>query len=240
MIAFFLFIFQFVSFLCFVCALPALIGFVAGGPRGLIIGVLGAIAIVVLDSLRVQSIFVKVLKPTSVFLHGKKVYRIEDASSHLFVTQGPWMPSRIWITRGAFSLLSQAELYTLVVQARKTQPFFKLSFESYLTTLILRLEKCLPESIRAMGYRAVGVSHAVPVFDVIRSLPSIGLMSVLGVFYGRTPSRTNPTPSVRAALGVLERESKICTPQLSPSLANHALIAPWPHALIRFGRSCLS
>ncbi len=239
MISFFLFIFQFFAFLVSLCVLPGIVGWVTGGLHGLLIATASVILIVVIDSLRVQNIFLKALKPTSVLLYGKKVFRIEDASSHLFVTQGPWMPAQVWITRGAFSLLTQEEIYTLVLQARKTQPFFKLSFESYLTTLLLRLERWLPQSVRTIGYRSNNSSHVVTIWDVLFSLPILGMMSLVGVFYGGAPSRSQSAQSVRTALGVLERESKICTPEISPSLANHALITPWPHALIRFGRSSL-
>jgi len=239
-IAYLLFALQFSAFLISLCLLPATIGWVAAGPKGLCVGVLSAIGVALLDSLRVQSIFLKALKPTSVFLYGKKIYRIEDASSHLFVTRGPWMSSKVWITRGAFSLLSQAELNALVLQARKAQPYFKLGFESYLTTLILRLEKGLPQSVLAIMHPSVGVAYPVRPRDVILSLPILGLMTVISVFYGRTLLRPSTSRSVRTALSVLERESRVCSPEMSPSLANHALVAPWPHAFIRFGRSCLS
>lgn len=235
-----MFIFQFAGFIFTLCALPALFGWVAFGIHGLILGVAGMLLLLLLDSLRVQKIFLKTLQPTSVFLYGKKVYRIEDASSHLFVTQGPWMPSKIWITRGAFSLLTQAELHTLVLQARKTHPFFKLSFESYLTTLLIRLEKWLPKSLYVLSYSTLENIHPVRIRDILFGLPVFGMMSVLGFFYGRFAFRPSAAASVRTALGVLERESKICTPQVSPSLGSHALIAPWPHALVRFGRPCLS
>jgi len=240
MIDFFLTLIRTVFFLILVLIVPVETANLLAGSHAALLTGAGTLAILFLDSLRTHSIFFRELSPSMVSLYGREIYRIEDASAHIFVTQGPWFGSRqIWLTRGTFSLLRPEDLIRVVRRLENDGGGFRLAFETYLTSWMLRLSKHLPKNVLKLVFRSEMGNTSLTSGEVIRSLPVLGMLSVLGWMYGGKRKKSAWDADMRIALRPLLDESRICEPDLNPAFANHSLVDPWPHALTHFGRSCL-
>lgn len=240
MIDFILTLFRAAVFLALALAVPVTIANLVAGSEAAVLTAGVTLVLLFLDSFRTHSIFIREFRPTIVSLYGREIYRIEDASSHIFVTQGPWFGARqIWLTRGTLSLLRPEDLIRLVRRLEKEGGGFRLAFESYLTSWVLRLSRQLPKNVLRLVFRAEMGRYSLTGLQVIRSLPVIGILSILGWLYGAKNRQPAWDTDMRIALKPLLDESHICEPDLNPAFSNHALIDPWPHALTHFGRSCL-
>lgn len=239
MLEFIAFIFRLCGFAFLALGLPASLGAVFAGEEGALIGAGAAALLFFLDSLGVERRLAKELSPTSVSLYGRNVYRIEDASSHVFVTRAPWFgTTKIWLTRGAFSLLKHEELLRLVRYTEKNHSNYRLGFETYVTTWILRLTQRMPSALVQLLFRSEMKHRDLPIRQVLRILPILGLLSLLGGMYGKRGKKEGDV-DMRVALKSLRDESAICAPNLNPAFSNHSLVNPWPEAILYFGRSCL-
>ena len=101
--------------LMFAASLPTIIAWIFFDLLGAKIAV-SLISVLMLGSAaRSNLLLMKVLRPRTIQVGEYAVYAIEDPSSHVFATQSFFEAKpRLWITRGALSLLAPEEIKSLL------------------------------------------------------------------------------------------------------------------------------
>lgn len=197
-------------------------------------------SLVLIDLVRMDRILNRYLRPRAVLLANRKLYEIDDPSAHLFITRAPLRETRIWITRGLLTLLSHREIEALIHELEIGSRSLRLSFETYLTVLGIRFSKGIHPKVQDALFIAKLGRRNFTITQFVISLPTIGILSLLGRLYRSSePRKPFETNEMRLVMTTLLREATFSPPSVHPILANHSLIAPWPNALLTLGRPCL-
>lgn len=227
-------------FLILVYGIPVSIAYLFGEAHTARLCALILSGLFLVDLIWMDRFLEKYLKPRRVSIQGKRLYEIDDPSAHLFVTRAPFRKTKIWVTRGLLSLLTHREMHGLVLELEKTSRSLRLSFETYLSVWGIRFTRGVPSKVQDALFVAKTGRRNFTITQFLLSLPSLGILSLLGRFYRSSePRKPFETNEMRLVMTTLHREATFSPPALCPVLANHSLIAPWPNALITLGRPCL-
>ena len=224
--------------LVFTAALPTVIAWIFFDLLGAKIAVT-LIAVLLLGSAsRANLLLMKVLHPRTIQVGEYAVFAIEDPSSHAFATQSFFEKKpRLWITRGALSLLAPEEIKSLLDGMVRASRQGGLRFETALTTWIIRISSRIPFGIREVLFFRQKRTKSILVRESARGVIWTSLVILLDRFYF---ARGLGDPGVpEEILRKLEAESRRCVPHLPAALASHSAVSPWPDAFLTLGRPCL-
>lgn len=224
--------------MAFASAVPVAVGWIFGGKFGaqIALGLVGTLLL--LSALRANRLFIRTLRPRTIEVGEYDVYAIEDPSSHAFATQSLFSSEpRIWVTRGALSLLSPDEIKKLLDGMRRASRQGGLRFETILTSWIMRISSRIPSGVREILFFRQKRTKSILVRESAKGVIWTSMVILLDRLYF---SRTSGDPGVpEEILRKLEAESRRCVPRLPPALASHSAVSPWPDAFLTIGRSCL-
>jgi hypothetical protein len=230
--------FKVVFLLAFAALLPATVAWIFFGNTGAIVTVGVVALLLVIDAFRAHLYFVRTLRPRIVEVGEYAVYAIEDPSSHAFATHAFFAREpKLWITRGALSLLSPEEIKNLLDGMRRAARIGGLRFETVLTSWIMRIASRIPTGIREVLFFRQKRTKSILIRESARGVVWASLILLLDRFYFST---VNGSPGVpEEILRKLEAESRRCVPHLPAALSSHSAVSPWPDAFLTLGRPCL-
>lgn len=222
----------------FTAALPVSMSWIFFGNLGARIALGTVVFLLIISATRGHRLFIRTLRPRVIDVGDRVVYAIEDPSSHAFATQSLFSRKpRIWVTRGALSLLSPEEIKKLVDGMIRASKRGGLRFETILTSWIIRISSQIPSGVREVLFFRQKRTKSILVRESARGVVWTSLILLLDRFYF---SRTYGDPGVpEEILRKLEAESRRCVPHLPAALASHSAVSPWPDAFLTLGRPCL-
>lgn len=222
----------------FAAGLPVAVASIFGGRKagGAVLAIV--IAYLLFEAIRADSRMRKVLKPSTIEIGGDVILAIEDPSSHVFATHAFFaVQPTLWITRGALSLLSPEEIVTLLKSMRTATRGGGLRFETFLTSILVRVTSKIPSGFRDILFFREKRTKSIQIRESARAAFWTSLVLVLECFYLRRSTAVTWLPE--EILRKLEAESRRCVPRLPAALSSHSAVAPWPDAFITLGRPCL-
>lgn len=232
--------FKLTLFIALVYGVPLAIAFLFGELPAVKVCAVVISSLLFVDLFFTDRLISSYMRPRKVLFSGKTLFEIDDPSAHIFVTRAPFRKTKIWVTRGLLSLLSHRELTEILQELEQSSRSLRLSFETYLTLWGIRFTRGVHSKVEEALFVAKTGRRNFTLTQFILSLPSIGILSLLGRFYRSSePRRRFETDGMRLVMTSLHREATFSPPALCPVFANHSLIAPWPNALLTLGRPCL-
>jgi hypothetical protein len=231
-------VFKIAFLLAFATLLPATVAWIFFGRTGAIAAVSLISFGLVVDAFRSHRYLARTLRPRIVEVGDYAVYAIEDPSSHAFATYALFAREpKLWITRGALSLLSPEEIKKLLDGMRRAARMGGLRFETVLTSWIMRISSRIPTGIREVLFFRQKRTKSILVRESARGVVWASLILLLDRFYFSTSTGNPGVPE--EILRKLEAESRRCVPHLPAALSSHSAVSPWPDAFLTLGRPCL-
>lgn len=206
---------------------------------GIAAGLLGVLLL--WNALRWKALWNRELRARRVQVIGHlEIYYVNDPSSHLFLMKSPLgSGGAIYMTRGILSLLSPEELDALVIECSSALRQFGLGWNVFLSSLQLRVMKGISSRVLQLFYTSHSPEVRITPRATLASLPLLGLVDLLRRF--SLPFSVVSDESRNQKRYLFDRllaESYVCPPRISAAAAAHALIDPWPRALLRTSESC--
>ncbi len=222
----------------FVSVLPGAVAYIFGGREFALAALAVGCGFLFLEATRADARMRKILKPSTIEIGGDTILAIEDPSSHVFATQAFFaVQPTLWITRGALSLLAPEEIVTLLKGMRTATRGGGLRFETFLTSMVIRLTSKIPSGFRDILFFREKRTKSIHIRESARAAFWTSLVLVMECFYLRRSATVTWLPE--EILRKLEAESRRCVPRLPAALSSHSAVAPWPDAFITLGRPCL-